>query len=309
MVAVFLIGILLLPACAGTAEEPSAKEETAGTGTVEVRATDAPPKGVTHIWVTTDNIQVHKADADESTWVTVVSEEKKFDLIEIAGAEVFLGEAEIEVGHYTQIRLEVTEVLVELADRPGEPIEAKLPSERLKVVRPWSISPDEKTVLTLDFEADKFVVITGQGRVQVKPVIRLSVSQGERPLKTREEAPGLAEGASSLEEVDWVLESYGEPGDLKTVLPDTEITVRFDSTESKVGGSAGCNSYFGGYEADEKEITIDEPIGQTAMACPEPTMEQEQEYLATLANAESYEIEEGRLRIFCGDRVLVFTRK
>ena len=45
----------------------------------------------------------------------------------------------------------------------------------------------EATILTLDFEADKFVVLTGQGGAQVKPVIKLAVSQGDRPLKTREE--------------------------------------------------------------------------------------------------------------------------
>ncbi len=42
----------------------------------------------------------------------------------------------------------------------------------------------DTTILTLDFEADKFVVITGNDRAQVKPVLKLLVSQGDRPLKT-----------------------------------------------------------------------------------------------------------------------------
>jgi len=148
---------------------------------VEVRATDAPPTGVSSIVVTVKNIQVHKADAPESTWITVVKQEKTFDLVTIQGAEVFLGEAEVAAGRYTQVRLDVTEVMVTLE---GKEIPAKLPSGKLKLVRSWQVEPGKKTIITLDFEADKFVVITGKGQAQVKPVIKLQVSQGERPLKT-----------------------------------------------------------------------------------------------------------------------------
>jgi len=44
----------------------------------------------------------------------------------------------------------------------GKDITAKLPSGKLKVVRPWEVKAGQKTILTLDFEADKFVLITGK---------------------------------------------------------------------------------------------------------------------------------------------------
>jgi hypothetical protein len=128
---------------------------------VEVRATDAPPENISSIIVTTDNIQAHKANAPEQSWITLVDEERTFDLVAIQGAEVFLGEQEMEVGQYTQIRLDVTKVIVVLE---GEEIEAELPGDKLKVVRQWEVIQNEKTILTLDFEAEKFVVVTGQGR-------------------------------------------------------------------------------------------------------------------------------------------------
>jgi len=107
----------------------------------------------------------------------------------------------------------------------------------------------------------------------------------------------------------WVLESYGEPDDLNTVLEDTEITIAFISAEGKMEGSAGCNSYFGGYEVNEDKLTIKPPTGSTVMACPNPEgiMEQEQQYLKALQAAESFQIQGGKLQINCGGQILIYT--
>jgi len=292
----------MLTACNGTAEEPAAREELTGTGTVEFRATDAPPKDISHIWVTADKIQVHKADADEDTWVTVVDQEQRFDLVAIQGAEVFLGQEEVAVGQYTQIRLDVTEVIVTME---GEDITARLPSGKLKVVRTWEVKPDEKTILTLDFEADKFVVVTGK-TAQVKPVIRLSISHGERVLKTR---PAQETVEAALKDRIWVLESYGEPDDLKTVLADTEITVTFHSAEGNVEGSAGCNNYGGSYQLQGDELSVPGPFSITMKSCGEQTDQQELAYLRALEAAENYTIDDTGLTVVCGETVLVFRLK
>ena len=174
------LGIISLVALAAVLAAGCAP--TQPTGTVEFRATDAPAAGVSKIMVTTRNIQIHKADAQEDSWITVVSQEKTFDLVAIQGAEVFLGSANVSSGNYTQIRLDVTKVIVTL---DGKDITAKLPSDKLRVVGPWEVKTDQKTILTLDFEADKFVVITSKDTVEVKPVLKLDVYQGDRPLKTR----------------------------------------------------------------------------------------------------------------------------
>ncbi len=107
---------------------------TKPTGTVEFRAMDAPAAGVSKIMVTIRNIQIHKADATEDSWITVVSQESTFDLVAIQGAEVFLGSENVSSGNYTQIRLDVAKVIVTL---DGKDITAKLPSDKLKVVGPW----------------------------------------------------------------------------------------------------------------------------------------------------------------------------
>ena len=124
-------------------------------------------------------------------------------------------------------------------------------------------------------------------------------------------ACGTTNGNSLLEHKVWVLKSHGEPDNLISVLQDTEITAKFSSSEGKVTGSAGCNSYFGTYEVKGNNFTIVGPIAATEMAClePEGVMAQETRYLRTLQSAESYRIQGSELRIDCGDEILVYTAK
>jgi len=114
---------------------------------------------------------------------------------------------------------------------------------------------------------------------------------------------------SSIEDMDWVLQSYGEFGNLKDVLTDTEITAEFVSSEGTVEGSAGCNSYSGSYEVKDSQLSIPGPIAATEMYCMEPegVMEQERQYLEILQAAKSYSVEDGELQINCGGQVLVYT--
>ncbi len=124
-------------------------------------------------------------------------------------------------------------------------------------------------------------------------------------------ALGLASCATTgaLEDVEWVLESYGEAGSLKPAVGDAEVTAEFKSEDGQVGGSAGCNQYFGGYELSGSELSIPGPLGSTMMACPEDVMNQEFAYLQALQVAESYEIDGDELRIDCGEQLLVFRKK
>jgi heat shock protein HslJ len=115
-------------------------------------------------------------------------------------------------------------------------------------------------------------------------------------------------GVTGLEDSRWVLISYGEPGKLKAVIADTEITTEFVNAEETVKGSAGCNSYFGRYELEGRQLSVPGPVGATEMYCMEPegVMDQEQEYLAILQLAESYEINGSELQINCGSQILIF---
>ena len=149
----------------------------ADAGILEVRATDALPQGVSKILVSVDHIQVHEADAEEeSGWITVIDEARTFDLIAISGVEEVLGSNEMEATAYTGIRMNVVSVEVTIS---GEEKTATIPSGELKIVRPFSVEKGDVTILTLDFDAAKSVVVTSKGEVIFKPVVKLLVRQAE----------------------------------------------------------------------------------------------------------------------------------
>ncbi|MFC1968625.1 YbaY family lipoprotein [Chloroflexota bacterium] len=114
----------------------------------------------------------------------------------------------------------------------------------------------------------------------------------------------------TLEDNTWVLESYGEKGNLQAVLRGTEINIEFKGSEGQFSGSAGCNRYFGGYATKGSSLSIPGPISATEMACPEPIMDQEQEYLKLLETTETFQIQNDRLIILCSDnKGLFFIKK
>jgi len=110
-----------------------------------------------------------------------------------------------------------------------------------------------------------------------------------------------------IEDIKWILTTYGEPDNLTTVIEGTEITATFEKTYRQIRGSAGCNSYSGQYEIDNGNLSISQ-IAWTEMAClgPEGIMEQEQEYLDILTKAESYQVDGVVLQINCKDKVLIY---
>jgi len=172
---IMVVAALIVPACAvffacGIA-----------TGAVEVRVTDAPSVNITSVNVTTDQIRIHRAQAgNESGWETIFEGGNvSFDLCLIAGIEEVIAYADqVPAGNYTQLRMHIVSVNVTI---DGEPRNASVPSEWLKVVRPFEVVSGDTTTLTIDFDAAKSIVITGNEKILFKPVIQLLVRRGEGP--------------------------------------------------------------------------------------------------------------------------------
>lgn len=144
---------------------------------------------------------------------------------------------------------------------------------------------------------------------RVEKLIVLYVGDSETVTDVLESVLGkqFAGRSAGLEDITWLLESYGEPESLQTVLEGTEITALFDSATGQISGSAGANNYSGAYQISKNKLSIQE-IAHTEMyrLDPEGVMEQEDYYLKTLQAAESYEISVGKLQITSGNQVLIF---
>ena len=180
---VTLVTVLLLAliaACAPTPEEIApAPTPTVERGIIEIRVTDPPSPDVTSTIVTVTKIEVHRVWDEEGAWETIFEDgEVSFDLVKLAEEEEaeILGWTEIEEGGFTQIRMEVTDVEVTI-DGYTDPISAEVPSDKLKIVRPFNVEDGVKTILTLDFDGDKSLVITGEGKFLFKPVVKLLIEK------------------------------------------------------------------------------------------------------------------------------------
>jgi heat shock protein HslJ len=99
----------------------------------------------------------------------------------------------------------------------------------------------------------------------------------------------------------------GEP-----LIAGTRITLRFAESgdpERSIAGSAGCNTYGGGYTASNEGLTFT-GVYATEMACMDPAgvMQQERAYLDALYTAARYRVEGNRLEVYdeSGALILVF---
>ena len=208
VIGVLAVVAVLLSACSANGTAPAG---TRAAGRLEIRVTDAPARPeVTGVWVTISEVKVHKAtpevtptptasttptvsptvspspsptpEEDEDGWIDVgiLQGMNRFNLFDVKDLEKVLAVGELAPGRYTQIRMTVTKVEVSLNDgEPEEPEDWKVPSGNLKFVHPFDIKANETTALLFDFDAAKSVNITGQGKVIVKPVVKLSIEKNQ----------------------------------------------------------------------------------------------------------------------------------
>jgi len=74
--------------------------------------------------------------------------------------------------------------------------------------------------------------------------------------------------------------------------------VRF-SVEGTVDGYAGCNRFFGSFLATDQTLEV-RPLGSTQMACADPDMKLENDFIADINSARTYQIA-GRQLILTAD--------
>jgi hypothetical protein len=104
------------------------------------------------------------------TWITIVNETQTFDLIQLQDATEVLGEINLSAGWYTQIRLYVDNALVTI---DGEQYDLKIPSKNVKLITPFLVQDNETLILTLDFDVQKSVHKSGNGRYIMRPTIKV----------------------------------------------------------------------------------------------------------------------------------------
>jgi heat shock protein HslJ len=92
-------------------------------------------------------------------------------------------------------------------------------------------------------------------------------------------------------------------GAVASLVHGTSVTLAFDA-EGRASGSAGCNSFTAGYEADPPELEFTAPASTRRMCAGEGVMEQEAAFLAALQSVDRMRIEANRLELRRADGAL-----
>jgi heat shock protein HslJ len=116
-------------------------------------------------------------------------------------------------------------------------------------------------------------------------------------------ATTAADGGISLEGTAWTLAADSPLG---VPLGDAVVTAQFDS--GTLNGESGCNTYTTPYQTSGDSLTIAPEIAVTAMACPEPQMAVEDEYLERLPRTATYTVDGSTLTLAddSGEPLLVY---
>jgi heat shock protein HslJ len=101
-----------------------------------------------------------------------------------------------------------------------------------------------------------------------------------------------SQGGGSLTGVVWMLDNLNG----KPPVTGTMISAEF-TTDGKVSGTAGCNTYAGQYTASGSSIQFTAPMASTMMACDQPVMDQETAYFQALAAAKSFAVNGDKLTL------------
>jgi hypothetical protein len=163
--------LLALALIAGCSDSPS----SSGTGRLKVYLTDS-PADFDEVNIKVDRVEVHSTGSDSlSGWAVVNADTATYDLLILRnGANALLGDQMLPAGKYTQIRLFIGDSSNVLVD--GVRYDLEIPSNVVKLNHNFDIIEGVLYELTLDFDAARSIVLTGNGRYKLQPVIRVTAN-------------------------------------------------------------------------------------------------------------------------------------
>lgn len=184
------ITVLLLPGCGGGGGGGDGGTVAPATGTLGVGLTDAATTDFQAIYITVAEVAVHRDGGGD--WDVVSSPNKTYNLLDLVnGVREELGLATLLAGHYTQMRLILSDkpddslnILSHkhpfgnyFIDQSGQSHELKIPSgfqSGIKIVKGFDINANQTTELVLDFDAAKSIIEPGtNGKWLLKPTIKI----------------------------------------------------------------------------------------------------------------------------------------
>jgi len=169
-----------------TPSAPGAPTPT-GNATLHVMLTDSPFSDAKALLVTFSEVSAHASGGDfmRLPFASGASS-RTCDLKKLTGAQDILGTGPLPAGHYTQLRLVVSSAAIyfdnaasgaacapSIAAPAGRSASVDIPSGELKLNREFDLTSSGATTILLDFDGDRSVRETGNGRFMMTPVIAI----------------------------------------------------------------------------------------------------------------------------------------
>jgi hypothetical protein len=150
---------------------------TVGSASLTIMLKDSPFSDAKALLVTFSEVNVH---ASGDSWVTVPfasgASSRTCDLKKLETAQDILGVGTLPAGHYTQLRLVVSNAAIyfqnassgpacapSIAAPAGTSAPVDIPSGELKLNREFDLASGGGTTILLDFDGDQSVKLTGNG--------------------------------------------------------------------------------------------------------------------------------------------------
>ena len=169
--------------CGGSPSGPSG-----ASGTLNVMLKDSPFSDAKAVLVTFTEVSAHKDTDANFTKLTFAggATSRTCDLKKLETAQDVLGIGTLEAGHYTQVRLLVSEAKLyfdnasigdacsaSIAAPPGASASLTIPSGEVKLNRQFEVPAGGSTTMLLDFDGDRSITQTGNNTYTMRPVIAI----------------------------------------------------------------------------------------------------------------------------------------
>ena len=155
---------------------------------------DSPYSDAKSLLVTFSEVSVHRDDASDEAWTKLTFADnavtRTCDLKKLQSAQDILGAGSLATGHYTQVRLTVASAALyfdkaaegnpcapSIATPDGRSAPLVIPSGQVKLNLGFDVKEGGATMMLLDFDGDKSVHETGNGRFMMSPVIAVASVQ------------------------------------------------------------------------------------------------------------------------------------
>ena len=187
LVAVIIILVLGISGC--VEEEPKKETTETGMSFVDFRVADKATEIFDHVNVTFTEIRLFNQTDDNDSFITISFDNKTFDLVYLNLNHIneSLGVAEIEVGNYSKLWLNISKAIGVL-NSTGETVNISVPSGWLKIqqLHLFNVSKGNNTI-TIDIDLENSIhTFHGGEEYKFIPVISSIEHYHEKKLKFRE---------------------------------------------------------------------------------------------------------------------------